>query len=218
MLTRNQWIIVIILGIIAIFAYDFTNRQIKNESSNVAQAAASAPIEASAWKLYRPQNGRFEVLFPSLPQHVAESHPSELGKDFTKYDVYLAQERDGSVYMISMTRYPTKGDPGSSEEILEGVMNGAVKANPNNKLVHSERSTTLNLPSIDFAIQSQDYAIKTKAILDDKSLFVLTVMDRDQSRVDSDFNTFASSFVIKNDAPVETAPNTAPSEDTKQLK
>lgn len=195
MLSPKQWIVVGSLLLVAIIAYDVTNKSSQKEGSESAIMHSGEPSDTANWKTFHPQNGRFEILFPSMPQHVAENHP--MGVDYTKYDVYLAQERDGSVFLVSMTQYPRSYDTGNGDELLEGVMKGAVNANVKNKLLHSEKSTFYNLPALEFMIQNGDFSTKGKAILAEKTLFVLTVMARDPSRLTRDFSTFVNSFAIK---------------------
>lgn len=195
MLSPKQWIVVGSLVLVAIIAYDVTNKSSHKEGSDMAVSHAGETSDTSSWKTFHPQNGRFEILFPSLPQHVAENHP--MGVDYTKYDVYLAQERDGTVFLVSMTQYPPSYDTGNGEELLDGVMKGALNANVKNKLLHSEKSTFYNLPALEFVIQNGDFSTKGKAILSEKTLFVLTVMARDSTRLTHDFSTFANSFAIK---------------------
>jgi len=195
MLTRKQWIIVGSLLLVAIIAYDLTTKSSPKETPESNEMQLGITPNKSAWKTYHPQNGRFEVLFPTLPQHVAENHPS--GVDYTKYDVYLAQERDGTVYLVSMTQYPQSYDTGNGEELLDGVVKGALGANIKNQLVHSEKTTYFNLPALEFHIKNGVFSTRGKAILSDKTLFVITVMGRDPTRLTSDYATFVNSFEIK---------------------
>ncbi len=156
----------------------------------------AAPAEKSVWKLFKPKNGRFEVLMPQVPQHAEETHPN--GKDVTKYDVYLAQDHEGSVYMISLTEYPPNYDMGNIEDVLEAVKNGAVGSNSKNEVKMVEKSTFLNLPSLDFLLENPDSGIRSKVIVDNKTLIVLTAMNRDPAALEKDFNNFVGSFVLKN--------------------
>ncbi len=190
MRSRNVWITIIALGALALITYKVSRNHEENPSHMAAQTH-----EKSVWKLFKPQNSRFEVLLPSIPQHVAEAHPN--GNDFTKYDVYLSQDKDGNVFMISLTEYPPQYEMGSVDDVLEAVKNGALGANSKNQIKNVEKSTYLNLPSMDFFIESSDSAIRSKAIVDNKTLIVLTAMNRDPARLEKDYNTFVGSFVLK---------------------
>lgn len=193
MLTPKQWIGIGALSLVAIFAYDLSSKiskpdfLMKNEDEN----------KLSTWKIYHPSNDQFEVRFPALPQHVAETHPNA-NLDQTKYDVYLAQETDGTVYMISMTQYPDAKDVSKANDLLEGILKGAVVSNPKNQLIYSESITYFNLPALEFVIQNSDFSTKSKAILAAKTLFVVTVMGRDSGKLENDYKEFAGSFRIKN--------------------
>ncbi len=188
MFTSKKWVGAVALIVFAALIYSLTS---KTENQIVA-----APAEKTVWKLFKPQSGRFEVLLPQIPQHAEETHPN--GKDVTKYDVYLAQDHEGSVYMVSLTQYPEGYDMGSVEDVLEAVKNGAVGSNAKNEVKKVERSTFLNLPSLDFLIENPDSGIRSKVIVDNKTLIVLTAMNRDPSNLEKDFNNFAGSFVLKN--------------------
>ena len=189
MLPPKHWLMILGAGILASVVYNVVTKEDK------------APLQMSGvtnakiiWKVFKPQNERFEVLLPSIPQHVSEAHPA--GNEFTKYDVYLSQDREGNVYMISFTQYPESYQMGSPEDVLEAVKNGALGSNKKNELKTVESSTYFNMPALDFSIQNSDSAIRSKAIVNDKTLIVLTVMNRDPTKVDDDFNTFAGSFVL----------------------
>jgi hypothetical protein len=62
------------------------------------------------------------------------------------------------------------------------------------------------VPSLDFSIKNRDYFIRTKAFLVDKTLYVLTVMEKTGDRIEHDFDTFAGSFALK---PVSQQPQKA---------
>ncbi len=188
MLLNKQWVYTLAIGTVALFAITLSN------NSN-SEAEVSGTLDKSAWKLFKPNNDRFEVLFPAAPQHVSEAHPN--GKEVTKYDVFLSQDVAGNVFMISITQYPPSYAMGQVDDVLQAVKNGAVGSNSKNELKQVERSTFLNLPALDFTIANADSTIRSKVILEDKTLFVLTVMDKDPARLESDFNTFVGSFVIK---------------------
>lgn len=190
MLTRKQWMMILGVGALATVTYGIISNQGKNTSYIGAESTGK-----TIWKLFKPQNDRFEVLLPSIPQHVSEKHPT--GTEFTKYDVYLSQDREGSVYMISLTEYPESYEMGSPEEVLEAVKNGALGSNSKNELKSAESSTYLNMPSMDFAIESSESAIRSKVIVNEKTLVVLTAMNRNPAHLDADFATFAGSFVLK---------------------
>ncbi|MBS0636869.1 MAG: hypothetical protein JSS12_05115, partial [Verrucomicrobia bacterium] len=191
MQSHKKWIIGVGVAAVAVLAYSIFNTTHHNPFHIGAATAGK-----SVWKTFKPQNGRFEVLLPSIPQHVTESHPN--GNDYTKYDVYLSQDHDGNVYMISLTQYPITYDMGKVDEVLEAVKNGAMGSNSKNQLTFEEKNSYLNKPAMDFAIANNDSNIRSKVIIDDRTLIVLTVMNRDPNQIESDFKTFAGSFTLKN--------------------
>jgi hypothetical protein len=172
----------------------------KNESqSDVLGQAPSALLHPakSSWVAYEPPSGDFTVHFPSPPQHVSEVSTLPNDSKKVKYDIYLAQEKDGSTFMISKIQYPTAFDEANHDTVLEGVMKEMVGGNPTNVLVKTTKGQFLNNPSLDFSIKNSDFSVHSKAMICDKVLYVLTVMDRDPNFIEEDFKAFEDSFALK---------------------
>ncbi len=187
MLSQKQWITIASIGLVATLGYWAV--------SETEYTPTHMDAETSTWKLYKPNSDQFEVMLPAIPQHVRESHPT--GDEFTNYDVYLSQDKQGNVYMISLTQYPEAYDMGNPDDMLEAVKNGALSSNAKNELKEVEKGTYMDLPSIDFFISNNDTAIRSKVILSNNTLIVLTVMNRDEAKINKDFKYFADSFVLK---------------------
>jgi hypothetical protein len=183
---------------VAILAATACNSTEKNESQS---AAASLHPAKSSWVAYEPPSGDFTVRFPSPPQHVSEvsSLPNDSKNDskMVKYDIYLAQEKDGSTFMISKIQYPSAFDEANHDTVLEGVMKEMVGGNPTNVLVKTTKGQFLNFPCLDFSIKNSDFSVHSKAMICDTVLYVLTVMDRDPNFIEQDFKAFEDSFALK---------------------
>ena len=170
--------------------------------SSQALPEAGVPLQNYAishfdqWKEFTPRNGKFTVMFPIIPQHVSEILPFPGGKGNVKYDVYMAQEPDSSVFMISAIQYPEDFDTSDSAMLLDSVMNDMLGGNPQNHLNSKQESQFQNYPSIDFSIINDEYLIRCKAFIQAKNLYVLSMIDHSMHRVDSDFVNFVNSFRI----------------------
>lgn len=189
MVSRKKIAVLAAVAVVGSLLYTLVG---KHESNPFLVGAAS---QKTVWKLFKPQNGRFEVLLPAIPQHVSQTQPT--GAELTKYDVFLSQDKEGNVYMISVTDYPKNYDMTNVDALLDTVKNSAMASNTKNELRKSEKGSHMNLPSIDFAIENNESIIQSRAIVQGKTLFVLTVMNRDPATSDADFKIFSNSFVLK---------------------
>src|SRR5260221_12663365 len=104
-MSARTWILLAVLFVIAIFAYDFLTKKPKKAPR---WDDVNLQAEYVGWKEYQPQSNRFQVRLPALPQHTSASEVAKLGgsKDMVKYDVYLAQAKDHTTFIISTMEYP----------------------------------------------------------------------------------------------------------------
>jgi hypothetical protein len=93
-----------------------------------------------------------------------------------------------------------------SDDLLQDVMSEMLRAKPQNELVDSLNDTFQGHPALSYQIKNSDFAIKTRAFAAGQTVYVLTVMDRDASRLDSDFATFTGSFELKDGTETPTEP------------
>lgn len=196
-MSRKNIIAIAIALVVALFIYNSFGKKESAGTSSDSQAPAHPP--KASWNKYSAPSGHFEVLFPVAPQHVSEVTTLPNDNKTVKYDIYLAQEKDGSTFMISEIQYPASFDAANQDVVLEGVMKEMVAGNPTNVLVKSAKGQFHNFPSLDFSIKNSDFSVESKAMLSDKILYVFTVMDRDPNFIEDDFGTFVGSFSLKNE-------------------
>lgn len=157
------------------------------------------PVESEIveeWKAYSPQSERFQVSFPSFPQHAAQSIPMPEGNGVVRYDMYLAQARNGATYMINVIEYPSSFDTSDAETILSGVMKEMVAGNPGNTLVKNEKTSLFGNPALEFIIHNQESSIKTVTIQKDHFIFVLSAADSTERGAEQNFSKLIKSFKI----------------------
>jgi hypothetical protein len=135
---------------------------------------------------------------PNLPQHVTSTVALPNAEGSIRYDVYLAQARVGTTFIINAIQYPDSYDTSNPDAVLQAAAEEMVNGNPSNKLVREERGVHQGLPSSDFTLKNQDVGIRSRAILKGKRLYVLTVADRDPQVLQDSFSRFANSFKVEN--------------------
>lgn len=201
MLPRTKIIVYAIVVFVALIAIDQW-RKYSSPSSIEDQIAPNHMEEASLvaaddWKEFSPANGKFKVLLPALPQHASDSVPLASGNGSIKYDMYLSQEKNGTTFMISLIEYPKDFDTSKSSDLLDSVMNQLMAGNPNNRLRNVAKGSYHTYPSLDFAIENNDVFVRSKTFMMGKTLFVLTLVDRNLNDIDAQFVKFINSFALQ---------------------
>jgi len=196
MLPRTKLLLAAIIVCVLVIGFGLRERDEVAEDhvppAATEQQVVSTPL--AEWKEFQSVTNKFAVLLPSLPQHASDSVALPSGQGMIKYDMYLAQEKIGSTFMISLIQYPENYDTASTADLLDGVMKEMMNGNPNNKLKLVEKSLFQSYPALDFTIQNNEVYIHCKAFLRHKTLVVLTAIDRDPQVLDTKFLKFANSF------------------------
>lgn len=151
------------------------------------------------WKEFTPPNGNFKVLFPILPQHAADKILDPRTREPRKYDMYVAANAPGTVFMISAITFPNGIDERDQEDILSGIVNEMLARNTDNKLKMMEKGNFRNFRSTDFSIENGDITLGGKAFIKDNTLYVLSVIAKRGSFDVRDFDFFVNSFDLVND-------------------
>lgn len=151
--------------------------------------------EYDTWRPFSSDDGAFSVLFPALPQRAEDSLPDPDSGEVRKYDMYVAEKNNGSIFMVSLITY-SENEELSAAMLLKTVKDEMVAAHPANKLISSETGTFEGHPAIDFSIENPDAHIDGKAFIVGRTLYLLThVAKRDQYRRD-EFDHFLHSFKL----------------------
>jgi hypothetical protein len=136
----------------------------------------------------------FLASFPAAPQHVAGYQNVIQNGQKVGYDIYVAQSRLGTTYMVNVIRYPQTFDVSVSEKILKSAVDEIRSSNPANDITKSELSTYNGLPSIDFVVENPLAEIQGRAILKGTTLFVISVAGENKDTLHKHYEKFLSSF------------------------
>jgi hypothetical protein len=98
--------------------------------------------------------------------------------------------------MVSLIQYPNEFDTSNAPELLDSVMKEMMAGNSNNRLSNQQKGLFLGNPSNDFAIQNNDVFIRSKTFLLGKTLYVLTLVDRNSPDLEPLFLKFVDSFQV----------------------
>ncbi|KIA77974.1 hypothetical protein DB43_FG00330 [Parachlamydia acanthamoebae] len=159
----------------------------------------SAAGPKTPWLNFRSPSGKFEVKFPKQPQHATEKLVDPKTKEVREYDMYVAENEIGDVYMISLITFNEVDTPDEQASLLTSVMNNMVNASTKNVLKTMENGFFQDRQSLDFTIQNGEAEIQAKAFIVDKILYVLTCVSKKLSNAPTEFDYFVHSFQLLNE-------------------
>lgn len=151
------------------------------------------------WKEFTSQTGNFKVLFPILPQHATDKILDPKTREPRKYDMYVAANEAGTVFMISAITFPNGIDEKDEEDLLSGVVNDMLARNKDNQLKMMQKGNFRSFRSTDFSIENGDITLGGKAFIKGNTLYVLSVIAKHGSFDGRDFDFFVNSFDLINE-------------------
>jgi len=161
------------------------------------------PIEKSPkmgkfdqWREFHSVIGNFKVSMPGQPQHAIEKLPIPNTELFVNYNMYVAEEGDGTTVMVSLIRYPKEVDTSNREAMLENVMNEMVSSDPGNQLRSMKFSKFQDQLTLDFRIENKNILILNKALMVKQDLYLLTLIDKTGNFQELEFSHFINSFKL----------------------
>lgn len=170
---------------------------------NMKSAYKLIPIDAQKtmafeagpnWQEFKSSLNQFKVLMPTAPQHATQAVPIPKSEKKRKYDMYVSEKIDGSVFMVNVITYPQELIVKEGENVLQDVVNEIMETNPNNHLEKMERATFQGYPAIDFAIQNNEFNIDGKALLTANVLYLLTYVAKNEIYNAQEYEFFINSF------------------------
>ena len=195
----------IVLGIIFVFIlliggiYYLANKvkdayKVPNVSEN---SIPSNPNTFTDWREFTPPSGRFEVQLPTTPQYAKDAVAIPNTNTKRRYEMFVSEKIDGTLFMISVITYPKEVDTSNAQEMLRGVTEELMHSNPLNRLINLENSSYQTHPAVDFDMLSPQFKVQGKALMDDKTIYVLSYAARKDDFDTSEYQHFIDSFVIK---------------------
>ncbi len=150
------------------------------------------------WREFAAPSGHFKVLLPALPQHATEKLRDPKTQEPRQYDMYVSEEGNGTLFMISIISIPDNKQQAIDEGVLKTVMNDMLKSTPNGKLKTMKIGNYKEFPSIDFAIENDQVLIDGKVFLVQQTLYALTSVAKRDMFLSSEFDFFINSFQLLN--------------------
>lgn len=185
---------ILIIAIICLLGY-YLKESYRNPNMSQTQPTNLTAFDFQNWHEFTSPTEDFKVLFPSLPQRATESVDDPKTKEKRKYEMYVAQKDDGTLFMISLIKFP-ENDPQGNETVLSEMMNDMVASNPNNKLMMHETVDYKGHPALLFSIANGNMTIDAKSFIISGTLYVLTRIAKTENYTRDEFLFFVNSFEL----------------------
>ncbi len=137
---------------------------------------------------------QFNASFPAAPQHVSGNQNVLQDGEKLGYDIYIAQSRLGTTYMVNVIQYPPTFNVSLSEKILKSAVDEICSSNPANTITKSDVGTFSGFPSLDFVVENPLAEIQGRVILKGTTLFVISVAGENKDTLHKHYEKFLSSF------------------------
>lgn len=161
---------------------------------NLKKPLVVKPFEE--WKEFKSEHKRFNVQFPVLPQHATESIPVPNTGEIRKYDMYVSEKNNGSIFMVSLITYPKGDDLTMNEIIMDTVIKEMLSANSANNLKSQKDLVFLNYHARDFTIENPTAIIETREFMIGSTLYMLSYIAKKEFYDKAEFQYFIDSFEI----------------------
>lgn len=149
------------------------------------------------WAEFSPPAGIFKVLMPSKPQHVSDKSNDPKTKMKRIDDVYIAEKKNGSVFMIHFITYQDQQKAFAAEdELLQDLMQDMLSSNPNNKLIDSKPALYKGRRALDFVIENDTFNYDFRTFVSGNTLVVLSGISKKSLHNKKDFEIFINSFEL----------------------
>lgn len=166
-----------------------------DEPENALEIQLDKETDYENWQEFTSPSSTFRVLMPSTPQHVSDKSSDPKTQAIRKHDVYIAEKKNGNVFMIHLIKFHYKNEPKIPEdEVLQGFLDDMLASNPNNKLVASQSAMFNGQRSLDFVIENETFNYDVREFLKGDTLIVLSNISRKNSHNLNDFQFFINSF------------------------
>jgi hypothetical protein len=159
----------------------------------------------SDWREFVQSNNKFTVQLPVVPQNATETVSIPNSDKKRDYDMYVSEQLNGTIYLISLITYPKDFNTADESHLLHEIVDEMVKANPNNQLVEVKDETVQGQKAVGYTINNKEISVKGKAIAEGKVVYIISYMAKTPDFTQAEYEHFINSFKI---GPAKVAPVT----------
>lgn len=178
------------------FNESLSENTFSSNSSSQAKNLQSSITEPHEWKEFSSPSEYFKVLLPSYPQHTVAHNVDPKTKEQRKYEAFVSPDKSGAVFMINAVSYASIVTDEALEESLKNVVNEMLERNKGNKLKDMHFKSFRDKKSLEFSLINGDLYIGGLIIANDKTIYILSMIDKESSFNSEEMNFFINSFEL----------------------
>ena len=138
------------------------------------------------------------MSLPAPPQSATESIAIPNTDKKRHYEMYVSEELNGSMYMVSLITYPDDKEISNSSEMLKDTIDEIVQGKPGNKIKKMEDTFFQSHKAIEFNIVNSKYNVEGVVFMLNRTVFLLSYIASDSNFNRKDYDHFIKSFKLKN--------------------
>lgn len=144
------------------------------------------------WHDFTAPSGRFRIRLPVLPQHATQTIRDPKTGEVRNYDMYVAEKLNGSVFMVSLIRFPDSKE--APEMLKKSVVNDLLASNPSNQLKQMKVGQYNQFKTLDFSIVNNEMAIDGMTFVDGDTLYLISALFQNAFYNPEEYKYFSNSF------------------------
>lgn len=188
-----SFFLVLLLLLVAGYAIFVAKNSVASSTSNAAEENLAA-FGFQNWHEFTSPSGDFKVMFPSLPQHVADTLADKNSGEERKYDMFVSEKSDGSIFMINVITFSTPPDEKKKEQLRQTMLNDVLKSNEKNRLLQAETMMFKDYKALSYTVENAEMNIDAKVFVTDSALYALTRLVKKEHYNQKEFDFFTNSF------------------------
>ncbi|KAF3362382.1 Uncharacterized protein PHSC3_001049 [Chlamydiales bacterium STE3] len=200
-LKMSRFTFALTIALIVLFGFLAVN-SMKNSYKilpiNAAKAVDQVPF--SDWHRFVSTEDQFAVKLPVIPQHATQSIRDPLTNKPRIYDMYVAQKEDGTIFMISLIKFP-EVIQASNDVLQKTIINDMIASNPKNQLKDIKVSNYHNHKASDFKIENEEHIVIGKTFVNGKTLILLSTIFNHNAMNEQEYEFFVNSFELEPSQP-----------------
>ncbi len=151
-----------------------------------------------SWMTYEAPSKLFSASFPAKPEYGTNLTRDDLGITTRTNEMYGAEDKDSSVYLVSVVRYFTHGDslPLADEQMMSNVMYDTLDSEKGNQLVGFRKEQLAGRPALAFTIQNGSVTMEVITLTNKNDLIILTYVSDAANYKFDNFQHFINSFKL----------------------
>lgn len=184
---------------LAIAGFLFVNNlnpkpQERNQEIADGVSESTNDSDVHTWHEFEHPDKKFKVLVPSLPQHATQKLEDPTTKNNRKYDMFVSQKDNGTIFMISIIS--SENEAKINEDTLKNIIHELAAGTQNSKVKMMEMGKYKDHQAIDFSIENDTVNIDGKAFVVGNTLYILTSVAKKEFYQKPDFDFFVNSFEL----------------------